>query len=291
MPSDKAQITEGQLAWVLAACARVMRPLVRLALAFGVKHPHLEELLRDLLIDEARRAWLQNKGAEPNISQLSVTTGLNRKAVTTKVREPEDPLPHTEMSAAAKTLTLWLQMIDDDPAHRSLPIVAEAQASSFETVARRASHGNVHHRAILDELVRLNMAIEHEGRAELNATAFVPAKDLKTMLAFLGDNTRDHLLAGVANTLGAEPPLLERSVFAAGIALEDCERIHELVRERWSQLHHELTREMTRAFEEAEKTASGRIRVGIYTYYEDGAAERAEAPAATPSKRLRGRKA
>ena len=281
------QTTESQLAWVLAACARVMRPLVRLALAFGVKHSHLEALLRDLLIDEARRAWLKAKGAEPNISQLSVTTGLNRKAVTTKVREEEDPLPRTEMSAAAKTLTLWLQMIDDDPAHRVLPIVAEAQAPSFETLARRASHGNVHHRTILDELMRLNMAIEHEGRVELNATAFVPAKDLKTMLAFLGDNTRDHLLAGVANTLGAEPPLLERSVFAAGIALEDCERIHALVRERWGELHGQLTREMTRAFEEAEASASGRIRVGIYTYYENGTSEDAEASPTAPSKRSR----
>ena len=120
------------------------------------------------------------------------------------------------MSAAAKTLTLWMQMFADDPAHRSLPIVAEAPAPSFEAVARRASRGNVHHRTILDELVRLNMAIEREGRTELNATAFVPAQDLKTMLAFLGDNTRDHLLASVANTLGAEPPLLERSVFAGG---------------------------------------------------------------------------
>lgn len=283
------QTTEGQLAWVLAACARVMRPLVRLALAFGVKHAQLEKLLRDLLLEEARRAWIESKGSEPNISQLSVTTGLNRKAVTAKVREPEDPLPQTEMSAASKTLTLWMQMFADDPAHRSLPVVAEDETPSFEVVARHASRGNVHHRTILDELVRLNMAFEHEGRVELNAAAFVPAKDLKAMLSFIGDNTRDHLLAGVANTLGADPPLLERSVFAGGIPLQECERIHQLVRERWSELHYQLTKEMTRAFEEAEDTASARIRVGIYTYYEDGAPKRVvEAPAA--SKRS-GRKA
>jgi hypothetical protein len=228
--SDKmTQTTEGQLAWVLSACARVMRPLIRLALTFGVKHTHLEDLMRDLLLEEARRAWIENKGSEPNISQLSVTTGLNRKAVTAKVRQAEDPLPRTEMSAAAKTLTLWM----------------------------------------------------------LNAAAFVPAKDLKTMLAFLGDNTRDHLLAGVANTMGAAPPMLERSVFAAGIPLEECERIHQLVRERWSGLHHELTQEMTRAFEEAEDTASARMRVGIYTYYENGTTDYAKEPPTAPSKRSR----
>jgi hypothetical protein len=89
------------------------------------------------------------------------------------------------------------------------------------------------------------------------------------MLAFLGDNARDHLLAGVANTLGAELPLLERSVFATGIPLEDCERIHRLVRERWAVLHNELAHEMTRAFEASGKDAKGRIRVGIYTYFDD----------------------
>ena len=284
-----AQAAGGQLSWVLEACARVMRPLVRLALAFGVKHAHMEDLLRDLLIDEARRAW-REKGTESNISQLSVTTGLSRKAVTIRLREAEDSLPHTEWSAAAKTLTLWMQMSTDNPRHRSLPIVSEGKRPSFEAVARRASHGNVHHRVILEELVRLRMADERDGRAELRASAFVPEKDLKGMLAFLGDNGRDHLFAGVTNTLGAKPPLLERSVFAAGIPLEDCERIHELVRERWGDLHHELTKEMRAAFETAEPTASGRIRVGIYTYYEDGAAERVEAPAAVPSRRP-GRKA
>jgi hypothetical protein len=280
------------MGWAVQACARVMRPIVRLALALGLKHAHLELLLRELLLDEARRAWL-DKGVEPNLSQLSVTTGLNRKAVTAKVREAEEPLPHTEMSAAAKTLTLWLQMSTDDPALLTLPLVAEAGAPSFEAVARHASRGNVHHRTILDELVRLNMATEQAGRVALNAAGFVPSTDLKGMLAFLGDNARDHLLASVANTLGATPPLLERAVFATGIAMEDCERIHQLARQRWSTLHHELTSEMTRAFEAAEhadSTASGRIRVVIYTYYED-AEDLAQNRSATPAKRSDGKKA
>ncbi|KWT91978.1 MULTISPECIES: DUF6502 family protein [unclassified Variovorax] len=277
------------MGWALQACARVMRPIVRLALALGLKHAHLELMLRELLIDEARRAWL-DKGVEPNLSQLSVTTGLNRKAVTAKVREAEEPLPHTEMSAAAKTLTLWLQMSTDDPALLSLPLVAEGGAPSFEAVARHASRGNVHHRTILDELVRLNLATEEAGRVALNAAGFVPSKDLKGMLAFLGDNARDHLLASVGNTLGAAPPMLERAVFATGIAVEDCERIHQLARQRWNALHHELTGEMTRAFEAADSTASGRIRVGIYTYYED-AADVAQNRPVTPAKRSNGKDA
>ena len=278
--SSMAQGREGQLTWVLEACARVLRPVVRLALAFGVKHAHLEALLRDILLDEARSAWLQ-KGTEPNISQLSVTTGLNRKVVTLKMREEATALPHSEGSAEAKTVTLWLQMVADNPRLRSLPIVsADASAPSFENVARRASRGNVHHRAILDELVRLNMAHRNADAAELAVAGFVPSGDLKGMLSFLGDNARDHLLAGVSNTLGEGAPMLERSVFASGISLAECERIHQLARARWGGLHHELTREMRQAYEAGDTKASGRIRIGIYTYYEDGAADGAMSPGA-----------
>ena len=275
---------EHRLDWTLAACARILRPVVRLALAMGVKHPHLEELLRDLLIEEAQRSWRNQGVPNPNLSQLSVTTGLNRKAVTAKVRATTDPLPHTELSAAAKTFTLWLQMLTKDDTYRRLPITAGHDAPSFEAVARLSSRGNVHHRTILDELVRLNMVSEDEdkGVVELTTDGFVPVEDLQSMLAFLGDNGRDHLLAAVANTLGEEPRMLERAVYARGLTLAECEQIQRLVRERWTQLHHELAQEMSRAVNEAPGGAKGRIRVGIYTYYEDERAERAPAPPPPP---------
>lgn len=56
---------EHQLDWALAACARILRPVVRLALAMGVKHPHLEVLLRDLLLEEAKRSWRQQGWQSP----------------------------------------------------------------------------------------------------------------------------------------------------------------------------------------------------------------------------------
>jgi len=267
-----AQAREGQLGWVLGACERVLRPLVRLALAFGVKHAQFERILRDVMLDEARRAWVA-KGTEPNISQLSVTTGLNRKAITSRVRE-STPLPYTEFSAEAKTLTLWLQMHADDPALGVLPITtADDSVPSFEGLAKLASRGNVHHRALLDELVRLNMATERDGTVELVVEGFVPEGDLKGMLSFLGDNARDHLLASVSNTIGARPPLLERAVFASGISIAECDRIHRLARERWKEFHREIYKEMRKAYAIAQPDDTTRIRVGIYAYFEDPKAE------------------
>jgi hypothetical protein len=287
LPSAKlAQLAEGQLGWVLAACARVMRPLVRLAVRVGVKHAQLDELLRSLLIEEAQRSW-RDKGTEPNLSQISLTTGLNRKVVTSLVRDTVERLPYSEMSAPAKTVTRWLRICMDDPSWRRLPINAIARGPSFEAVAYTASHGNVHHRAVLDELLRLGMVTESgDGFVELDADGFVPAQDMRSMLAFLGDNTRDHLLAAVSNTLGGQPAFLERSVFAKGIAPQDCERIHQIARTRWNALHNELARALSDAFAHAPEAASARMRIGIYAYFEKGPAPASEAAAGAspPSK-------
>lgn len=269
-PAKPVLPAEGQGDWALAACARVMRPLVRLALHLGVKHAQLDSLLRGLLVEEAQRAW-RVKGVEANLSQLSLATGLHRKAVTSMVRDTVERLPSSEMSAPARTLTQWLRLCTDDPSRRKLPINAGGPGPSFESVAHEASRGNVHHRAVLDELVRLGMVSESNGFAALEADGFVPARDLRGMLAFLGDNARDHLLAGVSNTEGAShPAFLERSVFAKGITAEDCERIHQIARTRWNALHHELAREFTSACADAPKEASARMRIGIYAYYEKG---------------------
>jgi len=257
-----------QLALALSACARVLRPVIRLALSLGLKQPHLHELVNDLLLEEAQRSW-EAKGIRPNLSQLSITTGINRRAVTTRVRAPRDPLAPTEMSSAAKTLTVWLEMATDNAALRTLPITNDGKAPSFESMAWIGSRGDVHHRAILAELTRLGMVDELGDRVELKAEGFIPANDLAGMLSFFADNGRDHLAASVSNVLSERPPMLERAVFADGLSMDACETIHQLVRTRWGALHHELAHEMRTAVDVGGESATGRIRVGIYTYFED----------------------
>lgn len=269
---------DDRLEWALAACSRVMRPLIRMALHLGVKHQQLEMVLRDLLLDEARRSW-RAQGSEPNISQLSVTTGLNRKAVTAKLRTPSDSLPQTDMSAASKTVTAWLELVATDPELHTLPVGATSEGQSFEALANRASRGNVHHRTVLDELSRLQMVEKADGFVKLTAASFVPVDDLRSLLAFLGDNGRDHLLAAVSNTLGTEPRMLERAVFASGLTTADCEAIEQQVRTRWDALQLELAQSMSEAVDATQGNGQARMRIGIYAYHEDRAAEPPPAPA------------
>ena len=261
---------QDRLTWAQAACARVMRPLVRLALGMGLKHPHLESMLRDLLLEEATRLWRRQGVAAPNISQLAVTTGLNRKDVTARVRRPADPLPHTEWAAAAKTFRRGLQLASQDAALHRLPIASGAESTSFEDVAREASRGDVHHRAVLDELMRLGMCSKVDAsHVELTAEGFVPTADLQSTLAFLGDNLRDHASSAVSNALGEAPLLLERAVFAEGLAEADCEAVQQFMRQRWSALHRELVGQLSEAITRSGAQGERRLRVGVYLFHEE----------------------
>lgn len=259
---------QDRLSWTQAALARILRPAVRLALAMGLKHPQLEEVLRDLLVDEARNLWKNKNESKPNLSQLATTTGLNRKDVTARVRDTRTVLPATESSAAAKAYTAWLQVVAEDTSHRTLPLADSGEGHSFELLSRVATRGNVHHRTVLEELQRLNLVTLSDGEVHLLGDSFTPTASVRDMLAFLGDNVRDHLQAAVSNTLGQQPRMLERAVFASGLSLEDCERIQQLSRQHWEKVHNLLVREMTDAVEQSDGQGVGRIRVGIYAYHE-----------------------
>lgn len=258
-----------QISWTQTAYKRILRPIVRLALSLGLKHVEMECVLRDLLIEEARRLWQRKGEKKPNISQLAITTGLSRKDVTTRVRTATGPLPAPLVSPASQVFTAWLQAALESPQRKRLPVKAEGHEISFESLAKEATRGNVHHRAVLEDLVRLGMVVELEGQVELTVDGFVPLGDLESMLAFLGANVSDHLEAAVGNVLGSGPRLLERAVYADGLTPQQSERIHKLARIRWDALHGEFVRELNQAVEKSGSAGTQRIRIGTYVFYED----------------------
>jgi Family of unknown function (DUF6502) len=254
--------------WVLDACRRLLRPVIRLAMAYGLKHTQLSELLRWLMIDEAHALWVKRGVIAPNVSQLSVTAGINRKLVTAKVRAEGDNLPVTEASSASRVFTRWLQLAQSHPEYASLPVTGSQAAMSFESMAKKVVSGDVHHKTIVDELVRLGLAEENSGKITLLKDAFVPSDDERSMLAFAADNARDHLFAALSNVVGGKEPFLERAVYADGLALDGAWRVEQLARERWVQLHNELVAKMQEEVDQVGGEGEHRIRVGIYVYHE-----------------------
>ncbi len=262
--------TRAQLA--LNAATRVLRPLVELLLANGVKHAEIDEALRELLVQSARS---QVPGAAESraISRISVATGIHRKDVKRLLTTPGRVDELGQRSPSAEVFTRWLtdkRFLD----RRRRPVALPRQAQdgggvSFELLARETSR-DVHPRTILDELVRLGLAhVDAADRVRLLTDAFVPTADAREMLQFLADNVGDHLAAAVANVQGPGDRFLEQAVYADELSEESLREIEALARERWQALVREFAPRLQALVERdrrKKRPAGMRARVGMYSF-------------------------
>lgn len=257
-----------QISWTLSALAQVVRPLLRLSLRMGIKYNQIDAVVRAVLLEEAQKKLAAQTTKKPNVSQLSVATGLNRKDVMARVSTTTPYDPAKQLPPSAQVLTSWMQLASEDSSNIRLSITRVAGALSFEELATQATRGNVHHRTVLDDLIRLGMAVETQGFVELKSDGFLPSNDLQYMLRFLAEHTSDHLQAAVSNVLGDAPKMLERAVYADGLSREECERIHQIARLRWAALHQELIKELTLSVARS-PNGDQRIKLGVYALYEN----------------------
>ncbi|MDE2048034.1 MAG: hypothetical protein KGJ44_06465 [Betaproteobacteria bacterium] len=243
----------------------MLRPVVSLALRFGLKYHDMDSLMRRLLLEEAHAALAQAKGRAPSASQLSVTTGIHRKEIRRFHEEGADDgtLPSSERSVAALVFALWLRRT----ARRSLPLQAGGRALSFEKLVLQTGK-DVHFRPVLDELVRLGLMAERGDTVELLSADYVPHGAEAQMLALLADNVHAHLAAGVANVSGTEPPFLEQAVWATGFSPEQSEAAHDAARTAWSAARRDLLKALEEINSDEPPADAQRLRIGMYMHYE-----------------------
>ena len=78
-----------------------------------------------------------------------------------------------------------------------------------------------------------------------------------------------HVEAVRQDVLGRQPPFLERSVFSDELSEESAAKLHELVQERWREIHDELVAQAIareKQDKESGKATNSRIRMGMYFY-------------------------
>jgi hypothetical protein len=269
---------------LLDACRALLRPLAELAIAKGLHHAELDELLRAAFVEAALAA---HPDVTPHraVSRVSTATGLHRREVTRLLQR--EPTTEARRSPATQVFTRWLS----DPAWRdegdeALPSLPRQGAGrSFESLAQSVTK-NVHPRSVLEELCRLGLArLDEAGdRVELLRERFAPAGDTPRMLGFVGSNVGDHLRAAVANVLAAEPQHLEQALFADELSHVSVQLLQPLVRAQWQQLLRGLAPAVQKLIEDDQahgRTQDQRVRVGLYAYTE---AMRSDAEAGVPER-------
>ena len=253
-------------------------PLVRLAMAHGVKFQDLADVLKIAYVDAGKES-LQSAGQRVNASTLSVSTGLHRKDLANFLAQ-EVPQIDAEPPIEARIFARWTtdaRFLDDHGQPIKLIRAAlpeHPEVASFEELCRTVTT-DVRPRAVFESMLRLELVeIDDDDKIGLAAEQLSPSQNLEKMLSLLRDNARDHLSAAVANTLGRKPAFLEQSMFANGLSQISSDKIHQAIRKRWLGLTQALVPQIQRSIDEDKdaiqegRTESTRVRVGLYFYSE-----------------------
>lgn len=275
MPKKGLPTPDAQEQSALSDAVRaVLAPVARLALARGVPFATLEELLRQAVVQAADAAH-PDLLPHRKVSRISTSTGINRREVTRLIqvlREGRAGETPARRSVATEVFAHWLTAAryrDGRGAPRVLP--RQGRAPSFESLAHGVTR-DVHPRSILEELVRLGLAVHDPARdtVKLMRDAFVPRGDAVRMLQFLGANVGDHFAAAVDNVLGDGKQHFEQAVFADGLGERSLEEFRRLVTQEWQALLEKLVPALEAMVERdaGSEQVRQRVRIGLYTFNE-----------------------
>lgn len=250
---------------VLAAVADLMRPLADLCIQRGITIQPVEELFRQVFVDEAQRL----AGWDVATSRVSTMTGLTRREVTRLRSVAGQELPPAR-SLSTDLLTRWLSAPEYVSRGRPRVIPRTGAAPSFEHLASTVTR-DVHSRSLLTEMQRLRLVELDEAKdtVRLLVEAFVPRDDLPRMLGFLADNVGDHLRGAVRNVLGAGNEHFEQALFADELSAESVHAARDLITAQWRSLLATLAPQLEALMaqdQQAGRPQDQAVRIGLYSW-------------------------
>ena len=257
---------------MLRAIERVLTPLVRMLLRFGLSYAAFDEAARRVFLNVARRDFTI-PGRKLSDSRIAVLTGLSRRDVARlkKIEASGGRDDEDRINRAARVIAAWRREADyKDGAGRPRALTVDGERPSFETLVREFA-GDVPIRATLDELTRVG-AVETtgDGRVRLVARAYVPNTARTDTLRILGSHVPD-LLRSIDHNMGCEPGegFFQRRIVYDNIPEQHAERLRKIIADHGQALLETLDDEISPCDRDAnpEVEGDGRVRLSLGVYY------------------------
>jgi hypothetical protein len=253
--------------------ARLLRPLVRLAIERGVTFPVLADLLRELFVEVARNDLLRGRRAQTD-SRVSLLTGIHRKELRRQRTAPAAAAaPPQGLTLSSQIIARWLGMppwVDTAGAPRPLP--RSGPAPSFDALVAAVTR-DLRPRAVLDEwLSRGLVRLDAEERVVLNAAAYLPRPGGAEQLFYFGRNLHDHIAAAAANVLADGPaPFLDRSVHYDALPAPLADDLAALARQAAERALLDINRAALARLDGVPPAPgpTRRVNLGVFLYVED----------------------
>jgi hypothetical protein len=260
-----------------AAVLRILRPLVRLLLRYGVPFGTFSDLAKRVYVEVALDEF-GIPGRKPSHSRASVLTGLSRKEVlrVTRLDRPADAETGERYHRAARVIGGWVRDARfHDGTGNPAPLPVEGEGATFHALVKEYS-GDVPHRAILDELLRVGAAQRTaDGKVRLLARAYIPVQGDEEKMEILGTDTA-FLVETIGHNLRAEPgkAFFQRKTMYDNLPDEAVEELREELARRAEAFLEQADRRMAERDRDVNPKAAGtgrrRAGIGIYWFEDEG---------------------
>ncbi len=266
----------GPPAPLVKALSKLLRPLVRVLVAYGITFPYLAGMLKGVYVDVVDNDF-PLEGKKQTVSRISLMSGVHRKDVRRLLEERSDDTgPPKAVSVGARLVSIWTgsaDYLDENGKPKPLPRSATTDGSpSFDSVVESINRKDVRSRAVLDEFMRLGIVhIDDDDFVHLNAEAFVPRAGFEELAYYFGRNVRDHIEACAHNIAGSDDPFPERAVYFDRLSKRSVDELRQLARETAVDALSKVNKaalELADRDENAED-AHHRMTLGVYYYSED----------------------
>jgi hypothetical protein len=251
---------------------KLLRPLVRILLRYGISYGQFAEMARWVFVSVAEKDF-NIAGRKQSISRISVITGLNRKEVTRliKTKSCEDKETSAVINRAGRVISGWVKnrtYHDSNGAPATLPL--DGKRKSFTELVKQYS-GDMPVRAVLDELLRIEAVKKNEDNTvSLLTRAYIPKNIDAEKISILGAEAAD-LIATIDHNLGAvgKPPFFQRKVVYDNIPIEAAADLQEESAAAGQRLLEKLDVLLANHDRDynPDVHGSGRKRMGMGIYY------------------------
>ena len=259
---------------LVAALRRILRPLIRFLLSYGIRYQTFCDLAKATYIQVAEDEFKLDSKAQTD-SRISLLSGVHRRDVKRLRSESlaESSLP-LQASMSAQVLAIWsgrAEYLDAEGLPLPLPrLISKGGERSFEALVRSISK-DFRARVVLDEWLRQGIAtLDEQDNVHLAADTFVSPQGMEEKAFYFGQNIHDHLAATVHNLSGESRPFLERCVYYNDLTAESIKEYERVARTAGMRALHTVNRHAI----ELQKRDAGkpdavyRTNFGLYNFSE-----------------------
>jgi Family of unknown function (DUF6502) len=274
---------------IASALKRVFKPFVKLMLANNLTYTFAIDVIKGLFVEVADKDFTIDYKRQTD-SRISLISGVHRKDVK-RLRDHQPDLDEVmpdNVSVGSQLVALWNanpKYLNEIGMPKPLSrFAADNPDESFEGLVRSLTT-DIHPRAVLDEWLRLGIAIiDEENFVHLTTDMFIPQAGFEEKAFYFGHNLHDHAQAAVSNVIGQQPSFFERCVHYDELSLSSVDAIEEFAKKHSMKVLRGVNKVADVSAFGDKKAANAKMRMtyGVYFYAEPMQAE--ETPKAVETK-------